>query len=158
MKSELFTVRNTGTIYFNSILAKRIGFSYGDSLEFRITGKNVYFRINNNSPLSCRVYASSTSGYLIKDKNIYARISEIFIYDVRIVRVRNWFKLVGMWDNFKKRSLNIYSRRIFSGFFYLGFLIKTTNLNILYNEPIFWNVKISKKVVNFCQPLSTCFL
>ena len=94
MKDPLFTIRASGKIYFNKLMADRIGFNYGDNLEFKITDKSVYFRICNECPDACRVYAAGTSGFTICDKNIYNRVSKVNIFDVRIVRVRNWFKIM----------------------------------------------------------------
>lgn len=94
MNKEIFSIKPYTSIYFNAFLAKKIGFEYGDELEFRFTSDSAYFRINNNQIKGVKVHQASTSGFTIENRNVHKELSKKFMYDVNVVEHEDgWFKI-----------------------------------------------------------------
>lgn len=94
MNKEIFSIKPYKSIYFNAMLAKKIGFQHGDELEFRFTSDSAYFRINNNQIKGVKVHQASTSGFTIENRNVHKELSKKFMYDVNVVEHEDgWFKI-----------------------------------------------------------------
>lgn len=94
MNKEIFSIKPYTSIYFNAMLAKKIGFQHGDELEFRFTSDSAYFRINNNQIKGVKVHQASTSGFTIENRNVHKELSKKFMYDVNVIEDDGWFKII----------------------------------------------------------------
>jgi len=94
MNKEIFSIKPYKSIYFNAMLAKKIGFQLGDELEFRFTSDSAYFRINNNQINGVKVHQASTSGFTIENRNVHKELSKKFMYDVNVIEDDGWFKII----------------------------------------------------------------
>ena len=94
MNKEIFSIKPYKSIYFNAMLAKKIGFQHGDELEFNFTKEGCFFRINNNQLKGVKVHQASTSGFTIDNRIVHKRLSKLFMYDVNVVEHEDgWFKI-----------------------------------------------------------------
>ena len=94
MNKEIFSIKPYKSIYFNAMLAKKIGFQLGDELEFNFTKEGCFFRINNNQLKGVKVHQASTSGFTIDNRIVHKRLSKLFMYDVNVVEHEDgWFKI-----------------------------------------------------------------